>query len=328
MIKKTKISKIPTQGLIFFSTISTILSFFLGTLAFKIKSNTTSIAKEPSKTQIVFAAEKSTKPELKFFVMSFCPYGNQAEEVIKPIAQLLTDKATFTPLYIFEKVSGNLTDYCKNRTGNPDLCEQYVANSNGQLKNIAECQQLISDQIKQCTNETNYLKLGNNFYSSLHGRQEATQNIREICAFNLTSDKTKWWNFIDNVNTNCTADNADSCWQAQAKSAGLDTNKITDCFNKDASSIIESQIVQTEKFQVSSSPTIMVNDIIFPPESAYTQDGTGALKIGKTVISQTKYRTPDTIKQAICASFNKTPKECKTILPEVNTAPAAAAGCN
>lgn len=329
MIQKFKLAKIPVQSLVFFSTLAAIFSFFLGAISYKIKPNTSPIAKEPNKNQVVFAAEKTDKPEFKFFVMSFCPYGNQAEDIIKPVAQLLGDKATFTPQYIFDKVSGNLSDYCKNRTGNPDLCEQYVANSNGQLKNIAECQQLIADQTKQCMDESNYLKIGDNFYSSLHGRQEATQNIREICAYNLSSDKSKWWDFVDKINKNCTADNADTCWQAQAKVAGLDVNKITDCFNKDASTIINNQIAQTEKFQVSGSPTLMSNDILFPPESAYTQDGSGSLKIGNQVVKQTKYRTPEAIKQAICASFKKAPKECKTVLPDTsNTAPDAAAGCN
>ena len=39
-------------------------------------------------TQPPFVPTKSDKPEIKFFVMSFCPYGNQAEAGLEPVYQL------------------------------------------------------------------------------------------------------------------------------------------------------------------------------------------------------------------------------------------------
>jgi protein-disulfide isomerase len=53
------------------------------------------------------------KPQIDFFVMSYCPYGNQAEEAIKPLFQLLEVKADFNPHYVI---------YSNYRGGGPNYC--------------------------------------------------------------------------------------------------------------------------------------------------------------------------------------------------------------
>lgn len=256
--------------------------------------------------------------------MSFCPYGNEIEKTLEPIATLLGDKADIQPQYIFEKIT-NLPNYCKSRSGDPTQCSLYVQNK--YFANETECKKVINENTAKCLDEKSYIKAGDTFYGSLHGRVEANQDVREICAWNLADNKADWWKFVDNVNTACNSQNADTCWEEQAKKAGLDTTKITECFNKDAISLIEKEITLTDKFQVSGSPTLLVNDVKFPPESAYTQDGKGTLTIGKKVITQDKFRTSDTIKEAICTSFKKAPKECNTVIVESNSAAPAAGGC-
>jgi predicted DsbA family dithiol-disulfide isomerase len=53
------------------------------------------------------------KPQIDFFVMSYCPYGNQAEEGIAPVYNLIKDKALFKPHYvIYENYGGGGSDYC------------------------------------------------------------------------------------------------------------------------------------------------------------------------------------------------------------------------
>jgi glutaredoxin len=53
------------------------------------------------------------KPTITFFVMSYCPFGNQAEEGIEPVYQLLGDKAKFEPRYIYyENYGGGGPDFC------------------------------------------------------------------------------------------------------------------------------------------------------------------------------------------------------------------------
>ena len=52
-------------------------------------------------------------PSIDFYVMSYCPYGNQAEEGIAPVYELLKGKAHFNPHYVI---------YSNYRGGGPDYC--------------------------------------------------------------------------------------------------------------------------------------------------------------------------------------------------------------
>lgn len=271
-----------------------------------------------------FSVTKSDKPELAFYVMSFCPYGNQVEEILKPVFDLMGQKAEIKPQYIFDKID-SLATYCQSRAGDVSQCSLYVQNK--YFKDEAECKKIVSENSKKCLDEKSYIKTGNAYYTSLHGRVEANQDVREICAWNQTDDKKKWWDFVLKVNANCTAENADTCWEDNAKAANLDTNKITECFNKEAISLIEKEIAFTEKFKVQGSPTLLLNETNFPPESAYQQDGKGSLVINGKTISQDKYRTPNAIKEAICSAFKKAPKECATVLAD-NATSSPEGGCN
>ncbi len=53
------------------------------------------------------------RPQIDFYVMSFCPFGNIAEEGIEPVYRLLKDKADFNPHYVI---------YSNYGTGYPDYC--------------------------------------------------------------------------------------------------------------------------------------------------------------------------------------------------------------
>ena len=324
--KKLKYIKVSTPVAILTVLLLLATSFYSGFSWNRSRTTSNTDSNIPSTATATFAARKSDKPELKFFVMSFCPYGNQIEDVLRPVFDLLKNKVDITPHYIFEKVT-NLDTTCKTSSGDPSQCATYVQNK--YFTTISECQKTIAQNLAKCKDESSYIKAQDGtMYASLHGRQEANQDVREICAWNQATDKTQWWNFVAAVNKNCTAQNADTCWENQAKSAGLDTTKITECFNQDGVRLIEEQIAQTQKFNVSGSPTVLINDVIFPPESAYTQDGKGSLKIGDKIATQDKFRTPNVIKAAICASFQKSPSECKTVLNELTGTAPAAGGCN
>jgi hypothetical protein len=62
---------------------------------------------------------KTDKPVAELFVMSFCPYGNQAEELMKPVVDLLGDKADIQLHYIFYNKDQGYTypDYCYDEAG-------------------------------------------------------------------------------------------------------------------------------------------------------------------------------------------------------------------
>jgi len=310
MSKITKNLLVPTKAVIFFSLLLALTSFYSGLTYYKSKSSSDPVAED------TFAVTQTKKPSLQFFVMSFCPYGNQMEDILRPVFDLLGDKAEIKPQYIFDKIE-NLASYCQTRSGDTSQCSAYI--ESGYFKTEAECQQTIAQNYKQCSDESDYIKSSSGaYYASLHGRVEANQNVREICAWNQNEDKTKWWDFVNNVNQNCTVQNADTCWEEEAKKAD---------FNNEAIDLIEKEVALTTKYQVSGSPTLLVNEEKFPPESAYTQDGTGSLKLGKKTFTQANYRTPNVIKEAVCSAFNKAPSDCKEVLPQIDGAPAPQGGC-
>lgn len=59
---------------------------------------------------------KTDTPLARLFVMSFCPYGNQAEELMMPVANLLGDKADIELHYvIYSNYGGGSPDYCLDK---------------------------------------------------------------------------------------------------------------------------------------------------------------------------------------------------------------------
>ncbi|MFA5125421.1 MAG: hypothetical protein WC462_00270 [archaeon] len=66
----------------------------------------TPLPKPETQTPVETQPVKSDKPVVDLYVMSFCPYGNQAEDTMKPVYALLKDKAQFNVHYIVS-VDGN-----------------------------------------------------------------------------------------------------------------------------------------------------------------------------------------------------------------------------
>lgn len=52
------------------------------------------------KKEVAKEIPKSDKPEVNLYVMSFCPYGNKAEDTLKSVYGLLKDKVNFNFYYI------------------------------------------------------------------------------------------------------------------------------------------------------------------------------------------------------------------------------------
>lgn len=59
------------------------------------------------------------KPQIDFFVMSYCPYGNMAEEAIKPVYDLLKDKVEFNPHYVI------YSDYGEECVEDGQICSMH-----------------------------------------------------------------------------------------------------------------------------------------------------------------------------------------------------------
>jgi len=56
---------------------------------------------------------KTNKPEVDLYVMSFCPFGNQSEELMMPVVELLGDKVDIELRYIV---------YSNYQSGYPEYC--------------------------------------------------------------------------------------------------------------------------------------------------------------------------------------------------------------
>ena len=71
-----------------------------------------------------FENETSGKPRIDFFVMAYCPFGNQAEEAIAPVYyDALKGNATFVPHYIiYSNYAGGSPAYCM---ANGTLCSMH-----------------------------------------------------------------------------------------------------------------------------------------------------------------------------------------------------------
>ena len=65
---------------------------------------------------------KSARPSVELFVMAFCPYGVQAENAMKPVAELLGTKADIKVRYI-TTVNGDSVDSVRSLHGVPEAKE-------------------------------------------------------------------------------------------------------------------------------------------------------------------------------------------------------------
>jgi len=79
---------------------------------------TTSTSATPNGNNASTEIPKSDNPDVKLFVMSYCPYGLQAQKMYLPVYNLLKDKANmgvyFVDYAMHEKkeIDENLTQYC------------------------------------------------------------------------------------------------------------------------------------------------------------------------------------------------------------------------
>ena len=87
-----------------------------GKLLFPEGTEITEEALETPKTPTSQDLPKTDTPKVELFVMSFCPYGNQAEEIMMPVAELLGDKADIKLHYvIYSNYGDSGPNYCLDK---------------------------------------------------------------------------------------------------------------------------------------------------------------------------------------------------------------------
>jgi hypothetical protein len=141
-------------------------------------------------------------------------------------------------------------------------------------------------------------------FKSLHLDQELHEDIRELCVAKYNPDKL--WPFVEAINKDCTAQNADTCWTAEANKVGLDTAQIQQCQKDEGNNLLTTEYTASQKYGVQGSPTLVINGI--------------------TVSSD---RTPEGYKNTICSAFNDSvkPAACSQTLAG-SSASTTAGSCN
>lgn len=169
------------------------------------------------------------------------------------------------------------------------------------LKDVADIQLHYVIYSDYSTGYPDYCLDKENKYCSMHGIQELNQDVRELCVEKYQNDK--FWSFVKAINSGCTAQNVDSCWQGVAQSAGIDVNKIKDCQKNEALTLLAQEVQLNQQYGISGSPQLVVNDTEY----------TGS-------------RDSESFKNAICSGFNTIPSECSQTLQNTGSAPVSG-GC-
>lgn len=111
----------------------------------------------------------------------------------------------------------------------------FATYSLGQIK-AKETNQIITPQNLVFTPTSDPLYLLNDPYINQSHLQldyppsPTAQQIREICAFNIKTSNSQWAGFLHDMQSTCTADNINTCWQDQARTNGFSTSAIITCF--------------------------------------------------------------------------------------------------
>jgi len=190
---------------------------------------------------------KKEKPDVDLYVMSFCPFGNKAEDTLKSVYDLLKNKVNFNFHYI--------------------------------------------------------VSINNNEVQSLHGASEVAQDEREACVLKADG-KDKWMGFVTYVNEKCGKDG--SCWEAGAKSLGINTAKVSACVNSQGLALMQQNEKDSNAANASGSPTMTINGV--STNAVYS------------------YGNSEAYKQSICSGFTNQPVECQTELANSVAGGSAASG--
>ena len=118
--------------------LGTIGAFLGGSIWTKSRMTTPSLPgapvaeeEEAPPTLPPFNPPKSDRPVAKFFLMSFCPFGNQAEAGLKPVFDLLGDKVDWQPRYIVSKTEEGYRSLHGDQELNQNVRELCALNLHG-----------------------------------------------------------------------------------------------------------------------------------------------------------------------------------------------------
>ena len=195
------------------------------------------LTKEVPKSETPATPEvvKTDKPKVELYVMSFCPYGQQAENLIGPAAKLLGEKIALESHFVI---------YDKS------YCEGMV--SRGYFTSLDEC------KAEACMVD----EASGAWYCSMHGINELNEDIRQMCI--LKNEPSMWWDYALEVNSKCTVSNIETCWKEAAKAKGVNESAVEKCFTDESLTLLAAETALNAAKGVSGSPTIFVNSASVP----------------------------------------------------------------
>lgn len=142
----------------------------------------------------------------------------------------------------------------------------------------------------------------------MHGEKEATENTRQYCIQEEQKDK-----YVSYADCFVVAGEVDKC----LSEAKIDRTKLTKCMNR-----------ATEEFEVAediaSGDQFPKYKVTMEESQSYGVQGSPAIVINGEMVSIG--RDSESIKQAICAAFNKEPSECSETLNTASPSPGLGGG--
>ncbi len=197
-----------------------------------VTSQVLDLAKAVEKPQPAAPVEvqKSDKPSVELFVMSFCPYGVVAEKAMSPVVALLKDKADITVHFITSVTENPPSgEECLKGTDTP----LQVCSLHGPTEAMEELRQVCI--VKNYDNLTLWKYL---------------DKFDANCTASL-SDATA----------------LDACWKKAAQDSGIDAEKIDACSkSSEGLDLLKADEALATQYNVSGSPTIVVNGTVVQPD--------------------------------------------------------------
>ncbi len=158
-----------------------------------------------------------------------------------------------------------------------------------------QMQRILAEIASKSPQAKDYFKVryigsvSNNTITSMHGDEEAQENLRQICVREEQPDK--YWDYV-------------GCYMIEGKSieclksSSVDEGKLSACVNDSSRGLAYAQkdFDLADKFNITGSPTLTLNNKI-ASEFDFATNTTSA-------------RSPEALKELLCCGFNKEPSFC------------------
>jgi len=94
--------------------------------------------------------------------------------------------------------------------------------------------------------------------NTLHGYEEAQEDMRQICVYNYNRDK--FFDYVDCISDDY--ENSRDIWSSCAEQAELDPAEIESCVENEGVTLLTERVWLTDKLSITDSPTFLLNNKI------------------------------------------------------------------